>query len=186
MHTKPAKHTQTAFCLVPDSSTCTAPPSSNWDAATLDWQPCPLTSSALLPSQPAALPYQNVSIDIFVNLHHLRAPLWALNGKASLFTSSGAISVLSCAHLHSSSVLTHWAIHLRTRPRLLLPHTHSAFGTSVGSKTLHLWSACVVAAVFEFLGAMLLGGNVTRTIAGGIANVATFAATPAVFMYGAH
>lgn len=32
---------------------------------------------------------------------------------------------------------------------------------------------------------MLLGGNVTRTIAGSIANVRTFAATPAVFMFGA-
>ena len=66
------------------------------------------------------------------------------------------------------------------------PHPHpSAFATSVGSRTLHLWSAVAIAAVFEFLGAMLLGGNVTRTIAGSIANVRTFAATPAVFMFGA-
>ena len=110
---------------------------------------------------------------------------------------------------------------------------NSAFGTSVGSRTLHLWSAVVIAAIFEvrwqghrrdragahpcwqpagsrclvsapvlhhsllahpsllprarpqFLGAMLLGGNVTRTLSSGIANTATFAATPAVFMYGA-
>ncbi|KAI8470032.1 MAG: phosphate transporter family-domain-containing protein [Monoraphidium minutum] len=60
----------------------------------------------------------------------------------------------------------------------------NSFGTSVGSKTLHLWSAVVIAGVFEFLGAMLLGGNVTRTISGSIANVRTFAATPAVFMFG--
>jgi phosphate/sulfate permease len=45
----------------------------------------------------------------------------------------------------------------------------NAFGTSVGSKTLSMWSAVVIAAIFEFLGAMLLGGSVTRTIAGGIA-----------------
>lgn len=60
----------------------------------------------------------------------------------------------------------------------------NAFGTSVGSKTLQLWSAVCIAAVMEFLGAMLLGGNVTRTIAGGIAKTSTFSRTPAVFMYG--
>ncbi|GBF99738.1 sodium phosphate symporter [Raphidocelis subcapitata] len=60
----------------------------------------------------------------------------------------------------------------------------NAFGTSVGSKTLHLWSAVVIAAIFEFLGAMLLGGNVTRAIAGSIANTRTFASTPSIFMYG--
>lgn len=60
----------------------------------------------------------------------------------------------------------------------------NAFATSVGSKTLKLWSAVAIAAVFEFLGAMLLGGNVTKTIAAGIASTGTFASTPAVFMYG--
>jgi hypothetical protein len=60
----------------------------------------------------------------------------------------------------------------------------NAFGTSVGSKTLTLWSAVVIAAIFEFLGAMLLGGNVTKTIAGGIAKTTTFAKFPAVFMFG--
>eukprot|EP00877_Chromochloris_zofingiensis_P004930 jgi/Chrzof1/14438/Cz09g02260.t1 len=57
-------------------------------------------------------------------------------------------------------------------------------GTSVGSKTLKLWSAVAIASVFEFLGAILLGGNVTKTIAGGIANPKTFAKYPAIFMYG--
>lgn len=60
----------------------------------------------------------------------------------------------------------------------------NAFGTSVGSKTLKLWSACLIAAVFEFLGAMLLGGNVTKTIAGGIAKTSTFTKYPALFMFG--
>jgi phosphate/sulfate permease len=38
----------------------------------------------------------------------------------------------------------------------------NAFGTSVGSKTLKLWSAVCIAAVFEFLGCILLGGSVTK------------------------
>ena len=54
----------------------------------------------------------------------------------------------------------------------------------MGSKTLKLWSAVVIAAIFEFLGAMLLGGNATRTIAGGIAKPSAFAAYPALFMFG--
>eukprot|EP00878_Enallax_costatus_P029098 GHUV01031505.1.p1 GENE.GHUV01031505.1~~GHUV01031505.1.p1 ORF type:complete len:182 (-),score=38.70 GHUV01031505.1:611-1156(-) len=60
----------------------------------------------------------------------------------------------------------------------------NAFGTSVGSRTLKLWSAVVIAAIFEFLGAMLLGGQVTKTIAGGIAKTGTFTNAPYVFMYG--
>jgi phosphate/sulfate permease len=57
-------------------------------------------------------------------------------------------------------------------------------GTSVGSKTLKLWSAMTLAGIFEFLGAFLLGGSVTSTIAGGIARTSTFASTPALFMFG--
>jgi sodium-dependent phosphate transporter len=64
------------------------------------------------------------------------------------------------------------------------PSLPAAFGTSVGSKTLKLWSAVLIAGIFEFLGAMLLGGAVTRTIAGGIANSATFSRYPALFLYG--
>lgn len=61
----------------------------------------------------------------------------------------------------------------------------NSFGTSVGSKTLMLWSAVVIAGIFEFLGALLLGGQVTRTIAGGIARVTTFRRFPAQFLFGA-
>lgn len=53
-----------------------------------------------------------------------------------------------------------------------------------GSRTLSMWTAVVIAAIFEFLGAMLLGGAVTRTIAGGIAKPKTFSAQPQLFMFG--
>ncbi len=55
---------------------------------------------------------------------------------------------------------------------------------AVGSKTLKLWGAVCIAAVFEFLGAFFLGGNVTKTIAGSIAKPATFQYYPALFMFG--
>jgi sodium-dependent phosphate transporter len=42
----------------------------------------------------------------------------------------------------------------------------------------------VIAAIFEFLGALLLGGQVTRTIAGSIAKTSTFKSYPALFMFG--
>lgn len=60
----------------------------------------------------------------------------------------------------------------------------NAFGTSVGSRTLELWSAVCIASVFEFLGATLLGGSVLNTIASGIANPEMFKDMPAVYMYG--
>lgn len=60
----------------------------------------------------------------------------------------------------------------------------NAFGTSVGSKTLKIWMAVCIAAVFEFTGAVTLGGSVTKTVAGSIANTSTFEGSPAVFMYG--
>lgn len=82
--------------------------------------------------------------------------------------------------------------HVDSSEDILLPMLSAAgandvansFGTSVGSKTLKLWSAVVIAGVFEFLGALLLGGQVTRTIAGGIARVTTFRRFPAQFMFG--
>jgi PiT family inorganic phosphate transporter len=44
----------------------------------------------------------------------------------------------------------------------------NAMGTSVGSKALKYWQAIIVAAIFESLGCMLVGGNVTATIQGKI------------------
>ncbi|KAG2495911.1 hypothetical protein HYH03_006148 [Edaphochlamys debaryana] len=60
----------------------------------------------------------------------------------------------------------------------------NAFGTSVGSKTITLRQACLIAAVFEFAGAVGLGGEVTKTIAGSIARPAAFQDQPELFMYG--
>ncbi|EFJ51229.1 hypothetical protein VOLCADRAFT_79831 [Volvox carteri f. nagariensis] len=60
----------------------------------------------------------------------------------------------------------------------------NAFGTSVGAKTITLKQACLIAAVFEFAGAVGLGGEVTKTIAGSIARPAAFQAEPEIFAYG--
>ncbi|KAG1668117.1 hypothetical protein FOA52_003904 [Chlamydomonas sp. UWO 241] len=60
----------------------------------------------------------------------------------------------------------------------------NSFATSVGSKTLTLWQACIIAGIFEFTGAMLLGGSVAKTIASGIANVNLYSDVPEIYMYG--
>ncbi|KAG1676249.1 hypothetical protein FOA52_006467 [Chlamydomonas sp. UWO 241] len=60
----------------------------------------------------------------------------------------------------------------------------NSFATSVGSKTLKLWQACIIAGIFEFLGAMLLGGTVAKTVASGIANTALYTDVPEIYMYG--
>lgn len=53
----------------------------------------------------------------------------------------------------------------------------NAMGTSVGSGALTLRGAIVVAAVFEFSGAVLVGSNVTDTIRRGILDTALFEVT---------
>ncbi|KAJ9518990.1 hypothetical protein QJQ45_026329 [Haematococcus lacustris] len=60
----------------------------------------------------------------------------------------------------------------------------NAFGTSVGAKTLTLRQAVVIAAIFEFTGAMVLGRVSTSTIAGGIADINSFLREPEMFAYG--
>jgi len=51
----------------------------------------------------------------------------------------------------------------------------NAMGTSVGSKALTLWGAVLVAAVFEFSGAVFVGGRVTSTISKGIIDLSVVA-----------
>ena len=60
----------------------------------------------------------------------------------------------------------------------------NAMGTSVGSRALTLRQAIMIAAVFEFLGAFLAGGDVTKTVRSGILNMDVVAAEPDLVMYG--
>ena len=57
----------------------------------------------------------------------------------------------------------------------------NALGTSVGSGALTLKQACVVAAVFEMLGASIVGGSVASTLGDGIAHKCQFA-SPVTFV----
>lgn len=60
----------------------------------------------------------------------------------------------------------------------------NAMGTSVGSGALTLKQAILVAAVFEFAGAVLVGAHVTETIKGGIIPPDAFVGDPESFMIG--
>ena len=60
----------------------------------------------------------------------------------------------------------------------------NAMGTSVGSRALTLKQAILVAAVFEFLGAYLAGGEVTSTIRKGIVDPELLSAAPELLIYG--
>ncbi|KAF8059159.1 PHO89 [Scenedesmus sp. PABB004] len=60
----------------------------------------------------------------------------------------------------------------------------NAFATSVGSRTLKLKWAIAIAVVMETMGAIFLGGSVSSTISGGVADPKTFANTPDIFAYG--
>ncbi|BBN07151.1 solute carrier family 20 (sodium-dependent phosphate transporter) [Marchantia polymorpha subsp. ruderalis] len=60
----------------------------------------------------------------------------------------------------------------------------NGFATSVGSKTLTMGQAVLIAIVFDFLGAILLGRVVTSTIASGVADLNSFLGNPEVYAYG--
>jgi len=60
----------------------------------------------------------------------------------------------------------------------------NAMATSVGSKALTIKHAIIIAAVFEFSGAVLAGGEVTKTIRKGIIDAGGLAATPELLVYG--
>lgn len=60
----------------------------------------------------------------------------------------------------------------------------NAMATSVGSKALTLKTAIIIAAVFEFSGAFLAGGQVTSTIRKGIIDASLFAHSPELLVYG--
>jgi len=60
----------------------------------------------------------------------------------------------------------------------------NAMATSVGSKALTIKQAILVAAIFEFLGAVLAGGEVTSTIRKGIVDAELLAGTPELLVYG--
>jgi PiT family inorganic phosphate transporter len=60
----------------------------------------------------------------------------------------------------------------------------NAMATSVGSKALTIKQAILVAAVFEFLGAVLAGGAVTSTIRKGIVDTELLSGSPELLIYG--
>jgi len=60
----------------------------------------------------------------------------------------------------------------------------NAMATSVGSKALTLKQAIIIAAIFEFAGAYLAGGEVTKTIRKGILDNKILAGDPELVVYG--
>lgn len=59
----------------------------------------------------------------------------------------------------------------------------NSFGTSVGSGTLTITQALIIAAVFEVSGAVIAGGEVTGTIRGGIVDLGGIEVQPLDFVY---
>ncbi|MCF6209216.1 MAG: inorganic phosphate transporter [Gammaproteobacteria bacterium] len=60
----------------------------------------------------------------------------------------------------------------------------NAMGTSVGSKAITVKQAIIIAAIFEFAGAFLAGGQVTATIRKGIIDASVVSGTPELLVYG--
>ncbi|MDH5785490.1 MAG: inorganic phosphate transporter [Chromatiales bacterium] len=60
----------------------------------------------------------------------------------------------------------------------------NAMGTSVGSKAVTIKQAFIIAAIFEFAGAFLAGGEVTKTIRKGMIDAELLAGSPELVVYG--
>jgi len=60
----------------------------------------------------------------------------------------------------------------------------NAMGTVVGSRAVTIRQAVILAAIFEFAGAFLVGGNVTNTVRKGIVSPTVFADNPEIFVLG--
>jgi solute carrier family 20 (sodium-dependent phosphate transporter) len=60
----------------------------------------------------------------------------------------------------------------------------NAFASSVSSKSITVVQAVMIAAVFEFSGALLLGASVTGTIRSKIVDIDLYVDEPALFMFG--
>ena len=60
----------------------------------------------------------------------------------------------------------------------------NAMATSIGSGALTVKQALLVAAVFEFAGAVLAGGEVTKTIRKGMVDTTVFVGQPEILVYG--
>jgi len=60
----------------------------------------------------------------------------------------------------------------------------NAMGTSVGSGAITVKQAIIIAAIFEFAGAFIAGGQVTKTIRKGIIDPSTITNNPEILVYG--
>ena len=60
----------------------------------------------------------------------------------------------------------------------------NAMGTSVGSGAITIKQAVIIAAIFEFAGAFLAGGQVTKTIRKGIVDAELLSGTPELLVFG--
>jgi PiT family inorganic phosphate transporter len=60
----------------------------------------------------------------------------------------------------------------------------NAMGTSVGSGAISVKQAIIIAAIFEFSGAFIAGGNVTKTIRKGIIDPSSIVDSPEILVFG--